>query len=47
MTDEEKIEIQKDLFSFIDSSTNDDEALKGNVGSNIFENKKESAAQRI
>ena len=34
---EERQEIEQDLFRFIDSQTNDDEALKGQVGSNIFE----------
>lgn len=44
VTEEERYEISSDLNKFIEETTNDDEALKGNVGNNIFENKKESAA---
>jgi len=44
VTEEERYEIASDLNKFIEQTTNDDEALKGNVGNNIFENKKESAA---
>jgi len=47
VTEDERREIEKDLFSFIDMSTKDDEALLGNNSSSIFESSKVSAADWI